>query len=876
MPCSVPPSLRALACGLLLATVPHLARAQGVGIGTAAPDASAALDIVSSSKGLLLPRVAAAAALAAPATGLLVFQTGAPAGFYYNAGTPAVPAWQLLNVVGGPGDNLGNHTATQALNLQGQALTGTGASIGAAVGVGVRADGGLNIGQNTIFNNVLLGFEAGQAITTGGNNLFIGYLSGAANTTGSFNQFTGFQSGYSNTTGRNNVFSGYQAGFANTTGVNNVFMGYNSGSSNTEGSRNVFSGFNSGYYNTTGSNNQFIGTGSGFYNTSGGGNVFVGGQSGGDNTTGSSITALGVNSGPAGGSGALTNATALGANVALTRSNTVVLGSGANVGIGTSTPDRPLTVQAAPGSVELLSLRDNTGAPSWHWNLAGGGLNLAQSGVADNRIYVSAAGNVGLGTAVPSALLDVNGTARLRGLTAAGVVTTDAAGNLGSSPAAAAFGGSFVQNTTSPQAASNFNVSGSGTVGGTLTAASAVVTGALTGSGAGLGTAVGVGVRADGGLNLGQNTIGNNVLLGFEAGQAITTGFQNLFSGYQSGYANTTGYENVFLGNNTGTTNTTGSDNTVLGVNSGPAGGSGALTNATALGANVTLTRSNTVVLGNGAFVGIGTSAPAVPLDVATSSVFTSATYTFYSNTGTGTNTTIATSIRASGAVLASQFNALSDARLKTVVGRSDNATDLALLNKLRITDYTMRDRVQFGQRAFKKVIAQEVEEVFPQAVQQHTGFLPDVYALATAVQALPGDSLVALALPAPGLLCAAAAGQRLKLIGEKGETLATLARPAAAGARTLVLRRAQAVAGGKVFVFGLEHADVRSVDYEALSMLHVSATQELARQVQELKAQNAALQTGSATDHASLLTLQAQMARLLGEAPAASAQARR
>lgn len=46
---------------------------------------------------------------------------------------------------------------------------------------------------------------------------------------------------------------------------------------------------------------------------------------------------------------------------------------------------------------------------------------------------------------------------------------------------------------------------------------------------------------------------------------------------------------------------------------------------------------------------------------------------------------------------------------------------------------------------------------------------------------------------------------------------------------------------------------------------------------IKELAAQNKALRTRNAADHASLLTLQAQMARLLGEnAPAAGAQAHR
>ena len=90
-------------CAALLAGLFSLtAQAQtgGVGIGTTAPDASAALDIVSTSKGALLPRVVAASALASPATGLIVYQTGGTGatgpGFYYNLGTPAAPKWLRL------------------------------------------------------------------------------------------------------------------------------------------------------------------------------------------------------------------------------------------------------------------------------------------------------------------------------------------------------------------------------------------------------------------------------------------------------------------------------------------------------------------------------------------------------------------------------------------------------------------------------------------------------------------------------------------------------------------------------------------------------------------------------------------------------------
>ena len=84
---------RALALLALLLLGRFATQAQSV--GTTAPDASAALDIVNTTKGVLLPRVADCTALASPAMGLIVFQTGGTAGYHYNAGTPG-PGRQCL------------------------------------------------------------------------------------------------------------------------------------------------------------------------------------------------------------------------------------------------------------------------------------------------------------------------------------------------------------------------------------------------------------------------------------------------------------------------------------------------------------------------------------------------------------------------------------------------------------------------------------------------------------------------------------------------------------------------------------------------------------------------------------------------------------
>lgn len=77
------------------------ALAQGVGINETGDtaDASAILDIKSTTKGLLTPRMTAAqrGSISSPATGLLVYQTDGIVGFYYNAGTSGTPNWKQLS-----------------------------------------------------------------------------------------------------------------------------------------------------------------------------------------------------------------------------------------------------------------------------------------------------------------------------------------------------------------------------------------------------------------------------------------------------------------------------------------------------------------------------------------------------------------------------------------------------------------------------------------------------------------------------------------------------------------------------------------------------------------------------------------------------------
>jgi hypothetical protein len=65
-----------------------------IGIGTVTPNASAALEVNSTTKGFLLPSMTQTQrnAILSPATGLLIYQTDQTAGFYYYNGS----AWTAI------------------------------------------------------------------------------------------------------------------------------------------------------------------------------------------------------------------------------------------------------------------------------------------------------------------------------------------------------------------------------------------------------------------------------------------------------------------------------------------------------------------------------------------------------------------------------------------------------------------------------------------------------------------------------------------------------------------------------------------------------------------------------------------------------------
>ena len=331
----------------ILLFVTYYSFSQGVGIGTTAPDVSAALDITATNKGLLIPRMNLASinAIPNPATGLLVYDSAANR-LVVNIGTAAIPNWQPVagngngsaawsltgNAGTGPTNQFIGTTDNQPLrfrinNFQAGELHPTTRNIFWGLRAGLGNTTGTNniaigtdalrtnatignliaIGDSALFNNI--GTDRGDQIGVGLSNVAIGHLSLFNNTTGQFNLAIGGQSLFKNTTGPVNTAIGFQALFSNNIGNSNTAVGHQSLFSNVTGDHNSAMGFLSLFANVTGSNNTATGWQALHANTAGDANTAVGTTALFRNTTGVSNTAVG--------NGALTSSTTGNNNTAI-------------------------------------------------------------------------------------------------------------------------------------------------------------------------------------------------------------------------------------------------------------------------------------------------------------------------------------------------------------------------------------------------------------------------------------------------------------------------------------------------------------------------------------------------------------------------------
>jgi trimeric autotransporter adhesin len=539
--------------------------AQNVAINNngALADASAMLDIQSTTKGLLIPRMTAAqrTAISNPAPGLVLFQTDGSRGFYYNSGTAASPVWTYLSPVVNTGWSIaGNAGTNPAIHFIGttdnrplvfRLNNQYGGKFSADSGnYFIGRSAGFN---NTGFRNIAVGDSALSNNTTGVSNIAIGKKALFINTNRSYILAIGDSALYNNGTnlvnpehGTSNLAIGARSMFSNTNGYFNTAIAFETMYSNTTGFANTAVGQRALYANTTGAANNALGVLALYSNLTGDGNNAAGQAALSNNTSGFWNTALGH--------GSLFRNTSGSSNVSVgifslfnntDRSNLVAIGDSAlySNGIGASSIEHA-TGNTAVGSKSLFLnttgyLNTGTGTQSLSSNTTGFG----NTGIGAGALYSNTTGMINNAVGVYALYSNTTGEGNIAMGQAALYSNLNGAGNVG-----LGYGSLFN------------NISGNSNI--------------AIGSFALFRNRVHSNLVALGDSALYNNGLGttdpfdahSNTAVGSKALYSNTTGSQNTASGYGAMRSNINGTSNTAYGNLALRSNVSAHNNTAIGA----------------------------------------------------------------------------------------------------------------------------------------------------------------------------------------------------------------------------------------------------------------------------------------------------------------------
>jgi len=553
---------------------------QGVSINTAGnpPDNSAMLDVSSLTKGLLIPRMTEAQknAIAAPATGLLIYQTDNIIGFWYFNGAIWVQAIGPM----GPTGPIGATGANGATGAQGATgISGTTGAIGPTGATGPSGADGATGAVGPTGPSGVDGATGAQGPTG------IAGATGSVGPTGpsGANGATGAQ-GITGATGANGA-----TGTAGTTGATGATGA--SGMANAwllPGNAGTTPGTN--FLGTTDATDLWITTNNALSPPA----LYIQGTTWPKNFGLNTTTQWSL----AGGGSTLLNIQA--------RSNPGIaaislVGRNAHV-------DGTYNI-----SLDFMETANGTGNPTAQiFNYLEGsnatniGGNLTFNTKPDNgaiteRLRITGTGRVGIGTTTPAEVLHVVGNIRTSSLAGIGtrMVQADANGTLvplaaglatqvllgtgvwGAIPgggdwtllgnASTIDGINFLGTTDNIPFTIRVNNQRSGRI-------DQVLGNTFFGYRSGLATTV-ASLSTFFGFEAGLNANGvgaaggNNVFVGYQAGRTNNTGFNNVFNGYLAGTANTSGYSNTFVGFGSGSTVTSGFGNSFFASSNNGGGG---------------------------------------------------------------------------------------------------------------------------------------------------------------------------------------------------------------------------------------------------------------------------------------------------------------
>jgi hypothetical protein len=404
--------------------------ARNVGVGTTDPHPSAMMDVVSTDKGMLIPRMDSSqrTAIDSPAQGLLVYDTDTHSFWYYQGSQwndITAPSDRIQDEDGNtrvlveknPNEdiirfelagleratlinNSNNHVRLEFHNSNENTFIGKNSGLSNTFSVGNVAFGAESLRSNWDGSfNVAIGTNSLHSNVGGNRNTAIGYNALYSNVAARSNTAIGFNAMWwinstntpveahntavgrealrgsttiENNTGVNNSAFGSLSLLDNASGTNNTALGYRSMVRNLTGSSNTAIGFQAMHFNISGDNNTAIGLNSLRVNSSGVGNVAVGRDALTNTTTGNFNLGLGMD--------ALFNNT--------TGSHNIGIGYRSNVANGNYTNAIAIGYEALVDCSNCMVL----------------------GGMGDNAL------NVGIGTTQPTERLHINGNLLVEGM----------------------------------------------------------------------------------------------------------------------------------------------------------------------------------------------------------------------------------------------------------------------------------------------------------------------------------------------------------------------------------------------------------------------------------------------------------------------------
>jgi hypothetical protein len=283
----------------------------------------------------------------------------------------------------------------------------------------------------------------------------------------------------------------------------------------------------------------------------------------------------------------------------------------------------------------------------------------------------------------------------------------------------------------------------------------------------------------------------------------------------------------------------------------------------------------NTNSFGN---VGIATSSPAYPLDIGGSAGDTTYPgYTVYTYTGTEGNNNLQTSIRVVGGIMASQFVANSDSRIKNNIIDIDDEKALQTLRLIKPKTYNYVDKIQRGNRNVIGFIAQEIKEIIPNAITISKYYVPNFYTLCQ-VAATDSSNILLVTSPidlswnplhdqsgnafvdADGNACSDASGNKVfnvKLYDQSNNEIECKTTNVLDKRSFLVDIADKKLSVGEYFLYGQEVDDFHNIDKSAIFTVVTAAVQDIDRKqvldeakieaqdlrISELESKNASLE---------------------------------